>query len=116
MQENCRKNGQWISPQRILYPKITQTNHESGSNSKLQNFCRHSQPLQENVILCVAFFVARAAFSKIYPIGGIPGGIPPPEPPEIAITSSILRIIDAASVADLIISVSYTHLTLPTKA
>jgi len=53
--------------------------------------------------LYVGFFVARTAFSKIYPIGGIPGGIPPPEPPEIAITSSILRIIDAASVADLII-------------
>ena len=52
-------------------------------------------------------YVVKNRFLEIYPIGGIPGGIPPPEPPEIAMTSSILRIIDAASVADLIIC-SYT--------
>jgi len=30
--------------------KLLKLTMKSGSNSKLQNFCRHSQPLQENVI------------------------------------------------------------------
>jgi len=38
MKENYRKNGQWINPQRILYPKITQTNHEKRFEQQTTKF------------------------------------------------------------------------------
>ena len=38
MKENQRKNGQWISPQRILYPEITQPNPEKRFKQQTTKF------------------------------------------------------------------------------